>query len=87
MPMSHGIGAAIHTALLDALQPEWASLLAMPGNDAAQRLYHRLGYRYAGPYRAGADGPVLEGYVCRDAIMEAIGQEDVFKPSGLQLFR
>ena len=35
----------------------------------------------------GADGPVLEGYVCRDAIMEAIGQEDVFKPSGLQLFR
>ena len=56
----HGTGAAIHTAILDALQPEWASLLAMPGNDAAQRLYHRLGYRYAGPYRSGDEGPVLD---------------------------
>jgi ribosomal protein S18 acetylase RimI-like enzyme len=55
-----GIGARIHTTLLDALQPEWASLLAMPGNEAAQRLYQRLGYRYAGPYRTGADGPVLD---------------------------
>ncbi|MDI5974052.1 GNAT family N-acetyltransferase [Streptomyces sp. SL13] len=55
-----GIGVRVHSTLLDALKPEWASLLAMPGNDAAQRLYHRLGYRYAGPYRSGADGPVLD---------------------------
>ena len=34
----------------------------------------------------GADGPVLPGYVCRTAIMEALGQEDVRTPTGLQCF-
>ncbi|MFB7669154.1 GNAT family N-acetyltransferase [Kitasatospora sp. NPDC056138] len=56
----HGIGTRLHTALLDALHTEWASLLAMPGDQPAQRLYHRLGYRYAGPYTASPDGPVLD---------------------------
>ncbi|MDI5974064.1 GNAT family N-acetyltransferase [Streptomyces sp. SL13] len=55
-----GIGIRIHTALLDAFQPRWSSPLAMPGNDAAQRVYHRLGYRCVGPYRAGVNGSVLD---------------------------
>ncbi|MFD3676852.1 GNAT family N-acetyltransferase [Streptomyces sp. NPDC058613] len=54
-----GAGAHIHQALLDAMRPRWVSLLAMPGAPA-QRLYQRLGYRYAGPYKAGPDGPVLD---------------------------
>ncbi len=56
-----GVGSAIHRALLDTLGTEWASLLAMPGADRPeQRLYRRLGYRYAGPYRVGPDGPALD---------------------------
>ncbi|MFD5466681.1 GNAT family N-acetyltransferase [Kitasatospora sp. NPDC127059] len=55
-----GIGTRLHDALLAALRTEWASLLAMPGDRPAQRLYHRLGYRYAGPYPAGPNGPVLD---------------------------
>ncbi|GAA1399154.1 hypothetical protein GCM10009639_38440 [Kitasatospora putterlickiae] len=56
----YGIGTRIHDSLLAALRTEWASLLAMPGDRGAQRLYRRLGYRYAGPYNAGPDGPVLD---------------------------
>ncbi|MFJ9521845.1 GNAT family N-acetyltransferase [Kitasatospora sp. NPDC101801] len=57
----HGVGTALHRALLDTLGTEWASLLAMPGDDRPeQRLYRTLGYRYAGPYRSGPDGPVLD---------------------------
>ncbi|MQS17602.1 GNAT family N-acetyltransferase [Streptomyces kaniharaensis] len=55
-----GVGTRLHTALLEALRTEWVSLLAMPGNDPARRLYDRLGYQYAGPYRPGPDGPVLD---------------------------
>ncbi|MFE0460402.1 GNAT family N-acetyltransferase [Kitasatospora sp. NPDC058965] len=55
-----GVGTRLHAALLEALHTEWVSLLAMPGDQPAQRLYHRLGYRYAGPYNAGPDGPVLD---------------------------
>ncbi|MEW1914413.1 GNAT family N-acetyltransferase [Kitasatospora sp. NPDC085895] len=54
-----GVGTRVHEALLDALRPQWASLLAMPGS-TAQRLYERLGYQYAGPYRASPNGPVLD---------------------------
>ncbi|MFH8626026.1 GNAT family N-acetyltransferase [Streptomyces vietnamensis] len=55
----HGIGTRIHQALLDAMRPQWVSLLAMPGAPA-QRLYQRLGYQYAGPYKSEPDGPVLD---------------------------
>ncbi|MDH6575120.1 GNAT family N-acetyltransferase [Kitasatospora sp. MAP5-34] len=55
-----GVGTRLHAALLDALRPQWVSLLAMPDNESAQRLYQHLGYRHAGLYRAGADGPVLD---------------------------
>ncbi|MEU6610281.1 GNAT family N-acetyltransferase [Streptomyces shenzhenensis] len=55
----HGAGTQIHQALVDALQPRWVSLLAMPGS-AAQQLYHRLGYQYAGPYKTGPAGPTLD---------------------------
>ncbi|RKT09884.1 RimJ/RimL family protein N-acetyltransferase [Streptomyces sp. 1114.5] len=55
-----GIGTSLHAALLEALRTEWVSLLAMPGDEDAQRLYRRLGYQYAGPYAAGPDGPVLD---------------------------
>ncbi|MGG8410498.1 N-acetyltransferase family protein [Streptomyces sp. 12297] len=54
-----GAGTGIHQALIDALQPEWASLLAMPGAPA-QDLYRRLGYRNAGPYQAAPGGPVMD---------------------------
>ncbi|MGP3691086.1 GNAT family N-acetyltransferase [Streptomyces sp. IBSNAI002] len=55
----HGIGTQIHHALLEALRPQWVSLLAMPGAPA-QHLYRQLGYQYAGPYKAGPDGPELD---------------------------
>ncbi|MFB7675806.1 GNAT family N-acetyltransferase [Kitasatospora purpeofusca] len=54
-----GVGTSIHTALVAALRTQWVSLLAMPGDSPARRLYDHLGYQYAGPYRAG-DGPVLD---------------------------
>jgi ribosomal protein S18 acetylase RimI-like enzyme len=46
-----GIGTRLHAALLKAINPEWSSLLVDPDNTAGRRLYERLGYRYAGPYR------------------------------------
>ncbi|MFJ9460793.1 GNAT family N-acetyltransferase [Kitasatospora sp. NPDC101447] len=55
-----GVGTRLHTALLEALRTEWVSLLAMPGNGPSRRLYDRLGYRHAGPYRPGPAGPVLD---------------------------
>ncbi|MEV7941917.1 GNAT family N-acetyltransferase [Kitasatospora sp. NPDC088264] len=54
------IGTRLHTALLNALHTEWVSLLAMPGDQPTQQLYRRLGYTYAGPYRSGANGPILD---------------------------
>ncbi|MFC5661441.1 GNAT family N-acetyltransferase [Kitasatospora misakiensis] len=54
-----GVGTSIHAALVAALRTQWVSLLAMPGDSPARRLYDRLGYEYAGPYRVG-DGPVLD---------------------------
>ena len=55
-----GAGTSIHTALVTALRTDWVSLLAMPGNGPARRLYDHLGYQYAGPYTTGPDGPVLD---------------------------
>ncbi len=56
-----GVGSTIHHALLDALATNWASLLAMPGDDRPERrLYRRLGYQYAGPYQPTRDAPVLD---------------------------
>ncbi|WP_331731309.1 GNAT family N-acetyltransferase [Kitasatospora sp. NBC_01300] len=56
-----GVGSTIHHALVDALATDWASLLAMPGEDRPeQRLYRRLGYHYAGPYQPAPDAPVLD---------------------------
>ncbi|MFC8452149.1 GNAT family N-acetyltransferase [Kitasatospora sp. NPDC057223] len=63
-----GAGTLIHAALLQTLRTEWVSLLAMPGDERPeQRLYRRLGYRHAGPYRAGPDGPVLDLLLLRTA--------------------
>ncbi|MGW6915815.1 GNAT family N-acetyltransferase [Kitasatospora sp. NPDC054939] len=56
-----GTGTAIHGALLDGLGAAWSSLTVMPGADRPERrLYHRLGYRYAGPYESRPGGPVLD---------------------------
>lgn len=55
-----GIGSRLHQALVDALAPRYISLLAMPGNADSQRLYRRLGYTYAGPYRNTRGGPVFD---------------------------
>ncbi|MGW4698640.1 GNAT family N-acetyltransferase [Kitasatospora cineracea] len=56
-----GIGTALHRTLLDALAARWASLLAMPGHQRPeQRLYHHLGYRYAGPYQPNPETPALD---------------------------
>lgn len=59
---SQGIGSRLHAALLAAIAPRWASLLALPSNSRGQDLYARLGYAYAGPYRNGpaGDGPVFD---------------------------
>ncbi|MFH9354996.1 GNAT family N-acetyltransferase [Kitasatospora sp. NPDC017646] len=63
-----GVGTHLHTVLLEALSTEWVSLLVMPGNGPARRLYDRLGYRYAGPYRSGPDGPVLDLLLLRTPV-------------------
>jgi ribosomal protein S18 acetylase RimI-like enzyme len=55
-----GIGSRLHQALVDALAPLYIRLLAMPGNTDSQRLYRRLGYTYAGPYRNTPDGAVFD---------------------------
>ena len=55
-----GIGSRLHAELLKAIDPQWASLLALPTNQRGQNLYGRLGYRYAGPYRNRPDGPVFD---------------------------
>ncbi|RKE02881.1 GNAT family N-acetyltransferase [Streptomyces sp. TLI_171] len=55
-----GVGTSIHAALVTALHTRWVSLLALPGDSPARRLYNHLGYEYAGPYTAGLDGPVLD---------------------------
>ncbi|MGW6919565.1 GNAT family N-acetyltransferase [Kitasatospora sp. NPDC054939] len=56
-----GIGSTIHHALVTELGTDWASLLAMPGNNRPeQRLYRRLGYQYAGPYQPGPNTPPLD---------------------------
>jgi len=55
-----GIGSRLHQVLVDALAPHYISLLAMPGNADSQRLYRRLGYTYAGPYRNAPGGAVFD---------------------------
>ncbi|MER5302796.1 GNAT family N-acetyltransferase [Streptomyces lasiicapitis] len=55
-----GIGALLHAALLEAINPQWSSLLALPDNKRGQDLYARLGYRYAGPYRNTPEGPEFD---------------------------
>ncbi|SEO89471.1 GNAT family N-acetyltransferase [Actinacidiphila rubida] len=57
---SQGIGSRLHAQLIKAIAPNWSSLLALPSNSRGQDLYHRLGYRYAGPYRNGPDGPTFD---------------------------
>ncbi|MFF0747420.1 GNAT family N-acetyltransferase [Streptomyces sp. NPDC004111] len=55
---SRGIGTRLHTELLQALAPDWASLLVRPDNAGGRALYERLGYRDAGPYRNEPGGPI-----------------------------
>ncbi|MEU6092745.1 GNAT family N-acetyltransferase [Streptomyces sp. NPDC047085] len=57
---SQGIGTRLHTALLQAVNPRWSSLLALPSNQRGQDLYARLGYKYADPYRNTPDGPEFD---------------------------
>ncbi|CCK32821.1 GCN5-related N-acetyltransferase [Streptomyces davaonensis JCM 4913] len=57
---SQGIGTRLHTALLQAVNPKWSSLLALPSNQRGQDLYARLGYEYAGEYRNTDDGPAFD---------------------------
>ncbi|MFG2557207.1 GNAT family N-acetyltransferase [Streptomyces sp. NPDC048581] len=57
---SQGIGTRLHTALLQAINPRWSSMLALPSNPRGHDLYARLGYEYAGPYRNTADGPEFD---------------------------
>ncbi|MCX5401318.1 GNAT family N-acetyltransferase [Streptomyces sp. NBC_00102] len=57
---SQGIGSRLHTELLKAIDPDYASLLVRPDNTAGRTLYDRLGYTYAGPYRNEPDGPVYD---------------------------
>ncbi|MFD5437832.1 hypothetical protein ACFWJ4_37490 [Kitasatospora sp. NPDC127067] len=52
---------------------EWVSLLAMPGDQRAQQLYHRLGYRYGGPYKAGPHDPVLDLLLLRTDTQSSAG--------------
>ncbi|MEU2076598.1 N-acetyltransferase [Streptomyces sp. NPDC013489] len=57
---SQGIGSRLHTELLKAITPDYASLLVRPDNTAGRTLYDRLGYTYAGPYRNEPGGPVYD---------------------------
>lgn len=57
---SKGIGSRLHAELLEALAPEWSSLLVRPDNTAGRGLYERLGYTYAGPYRNEPGGMVYD---------------------------
>lgn len=57
---SQGIGSRLHAELLKAIDPHWSSLLALPTNERGRGLYDRLGYRYAGRYRNGSDGPLFD---------------------------
>ncbi|KUN16499.1 GCN5 family acetyltransferase [Streptomyces antibioticus] len=57
---SQGIGRRMHQHLLQAVAPQWASLLALPSNHRGKDLYARLGYAYAGAYRNTADGPEFD---------------------------
>lgn len=57
---SRGIGTRLHTALLQAINPKWSSLLALPSNQRGQDLYARLGYGHAGEYRNTPDGPAFD---------------------------
>jgi GNAT superfamily N-acetyltransferase len=54
---SLGIGTGIHRKLIQGVAPEWSSLLVLPSNGRGHSLYERLGYRYAGQYRNGPEGP------------------------------
>ncbi|MFE4540243.1 GNAT family N-acetyltransferase [Streptomyces scopuliridis] len=57
---SQGIGSRLHSALLQAIAPQWSSLLVRPDNPRGRQMYNRLGYTYAGPYRNAPDGPEFD---------------------------
>lgn len=57
---SQGIGSRLHTELITAIAPQYASLLVRPDNDRGRGLYDRLGYTYAGPYRNTPGGPLFD---------------------------
>lgn len=57
---SQGIGSRLHSELIKAVNPDYASLLVRPDNTAGRGLYDRLGYTYAGPYRNEPGGPVYD---------------------------
>ncbi|MGW5354006.1 GNAT family N-acetyltransferase [Streptomyces sp. NPDC004031] len=52
---SRGIGTRLHEALVEAVAPQWTSLLVDPANHRGRAFYDRLGYRSAGPYRNGGE--------------------------------
>ncbi|MFD0306421.1 GNAT family N-acetyltransferase [Streptomyces sp. NPDC127119] len=57
---SQGIGSRLHTELLKAINPDYASLLVRPDNTAGRTLYEHLGYKHAGPYRNEPGGTVYD---------------------------
>jgi ribosomal protein S18 acetylase RimI-like enzyme len=59
------IGTALHDALVEAIAPQWASLLVHPDNAGARALYERLGYGYLGPYTDPGGGTVYDLLVKR----------------------
>jgi len=70
-----GIGSRLHQTLIDAIGPHYASLLAMPGNTDSQRLYRRLGYTYAGPYRNAPGGAVFDLLLLGPLTAEMVGTQ------------
>jgi ribosomal protein S18 acetylase RimI-like enzyme len=57
---SQGTGSRLHSALIKAIDTDYASLLVRPDNTAGRTLYERLGYTYASPYRNEPGGPVYD---------------------------
>lgn len=57
---SQGIGRLVHTTLLQAVNPKWSPLLALPSNQRGRDLYARLGYEHAGEYRNTVEGPAFD---------------------------
>jgi GNAT superfamily N-acetyltransferase len=57
---SRGIGTQLHERLVQAISPDWSSLLVRPNNPRGRVLYDRLGYRYAGDYRNTPGGTTYD---------------------------